>query len=115
MNQLDFRTLLVENFFIDTFSSRKHIRHPTLRHIAEDNGPHKIEDLRNYGVGASKRCRVCLDSGTRHETYYGCHMCGNVPLCSPSVFYSFPQPMNYVHVTNTEYSVAIFAMPALLY
>lgn len=80
MNQLDFRTALVEDGLVAGFTSRKRIGRPPTR--PNNNPHHVIEDLRDYGH-VSARCRVCLADHRRHETFYGCHLCGNVPLCRP--------------------------------
>lgn len=76
----NFRALAVASFVGD-FSSRLRVGRPG--HLPVLQGVrHPHVDLVQLGyLRAKRRCRICLQRGVRHGTNYGCHVCGDIPLC----------------------------------
>ncbi|XP_033126654.1 piggyBac transposable element-derived protein 4-like [Anneissia japonica] len=81
-----FRYYLAEQLMGD-FSSRQRVGRPAAALSMRVNASHEhvIVDLRTEGFIIKRRCQVCLRNILRHETYFGCAQCDNVPLCNNSV------------------------------
>ncbi|XP_071957265.1 piggyBac transposable element-derived protein 4-like [Antedon mediterranea] len=82
ISQIQFRYKLAEEL-IGGYSSRRRIGRPQIAHpirVAPSH-QHTLVDLRPE-FPRKRRCSVCLQNKTRHETFYGCARCNNTPLCN---------------------------------